>query len=552
MGDSVTHSYRRPHPAWPSPAGPCPYRDAANNARASNTCRERVTGTAGDPFWGRVLKGRFASTKPARYAVVFTLLTLAFAVVAMVWYWQLRHSVFAMDDPSLINFFRDPSRSFVEEVLTNTGANRWRPIANLGWAMAEAALGTSFASWWQLNTLLLGALGATFAMLAWLVSSRLWVGVILGLLVVTSRFSQYQVSGATGMFEGLASLFLVALLASLIAFIRFGSKRWLLIAVASFALLVWTHERYQLLLVPISMFVALVPSSSLKEKVAWLVAFAAPVVLMNGLKVAVFHIPLAVGTGSAWELGFTWQGALQFTITAAADLLGVNLGDAYLAGLTFPGQSLYLQGLSLAVAVLTAFLLLAPLLLPTDSKTSSIGPRRFGLQLAFFIVLGVCLLIPIVVTIRLEQRWLVGLNVLLLLGIAWFMRERSRLPTHAGVFVMVLLLAFAAGSLDMNFEYRKAMDGVFFRGAQLAAEKDLSVLLPAWEESGATGGTIYFVEPTQDAGLGDWYNALVIANGGPTDRDIKVVANVTDVPLTERQPVILRVDPSNGLVARWP
>lgn len=481
-----------------------------------------------------------------RRTLLASSLMTAYTLLAVIWYWQFHSAVFALDDPGLIHLFSDNSVTVFDKTVGNVFANRWRPLTDTAYLLATIAFGKSYFGWWLLSTVLLGALATSSALLFSWLSKRMWLGCALGLLVLTSRFSQYQVTQATGLVESIGNLLFVALLACLLGYIRGRKPVFLPLIVATFVLIVLTHERYQGLVVAI-VAVLVLYGDSRKSRLLWATAAVAPIVLMTIVKALVLHIPLAAGPGSTTSLGTSWLTARENTILALADVFGVNLGPPYLAGLSFTSQTIAVQGVSLLVGLLTVLLVVAPLLNRLGFMTA---PRKVSAVARLVLVavaLAIGLLLPVIVTSRLEQRFVAGAGILVLAGISYFARREALESKNGKWLTRLVLMAFVVASLFMNVKYRENIDSVFFRGAQIAAVQQLSVLVPAFQTSAKSDARIYLVYSAPDPGWDAILNQLVEANTDVDPRTITVVPTAGAIPSEPENAVVLAFNTSGVL-----
>lgn len=477
------------------------------------------------------------------------ILWAVFSAVSTFLYWDTRHSVFALDDPRMINYVTNPDMSIWEKIFAEVIANRWRPVADFANQMAATAFGKHYESWWTLNMILLGALAALSAVLFLILSKSVVVSFGLGALVVASRFSQYQAITTTGLMEAVANLLFVALIISVVLFFKHNKDSSLIASVIFFFLLILTHERYQLLFFALLFVVLTQPSFSNRRKLFWAAASLAPVIFLTSMKYLVFHIPLAVGTGSTTAIGFSAHTAVEFTITGFANVLGVNLGPSYLAGLSFAAQSAYLQGLSLTIMALTVVLGVAQVietLRASSFRALFSGTRRYVL---FGLVLGISLVIPIVITIRIEQRWVVGLYILVLATIAFFYRTQITNPPFGRFLGGTLVAILVIGTSFMNVQYRGALDSLFFRGHQVVVAKILAVLEPAFTQASQEGGIIYVIDPAANVAYSVYLNELIQANTDLAPQVISVIDSREKIPLPAATNPILELTPE-GILTR--
>jgi hypothetical protein len=198
-------------------------------------------------------------------------------------------------------------------------------------------------------------------------------------------------------------------------------------------------------------------------------------------------MPLLVGTGSATELGFSWSATQEHIVASALNLLGVNWGPAYLVGEPFDGHPPWLQVLTIIqVCVLVALGLVVTSSFASErmkTRCRDQSPSFAGLFLSpiMFCLLLVSLVLPVVVTIRLEQRWLLIPFIVLLIYVSQLSKviDRFAFPIRASAWAGLIVLL--AVGLAVNFAHLPRMGAVFFIGAQKAALINLDVAKSAIE-----------------------------------------------------------------------
>ena len=288
------------------------------------------------------------------------------------WYWRFRHSVFAQDDPGLINFLSDDNISLAQKTVSNISSNRWRPVANVGFVLVHQLVNNSYFGWWTVNVILLGLLVVVCTGLFVRASDSIPVGMALGLLVATSRFSQYQVINATGVMEVLGNIFFIMMLFGVYEYWRSHDIRWIHISLIFFSILTFTHERYQTILVAWLIFFAFHSGWKYIAKFTWCVAYALPVILLNFFKKYIFHIPLLVGTESLSSMGYTAQSTVSHLFMALSGLCGLNLGPNHLVGSSFEVLNINHQMASVGIVFLLEHFYLVPYFV------TKISPRQLS------------------------------------------------------------------------------------------------------------------------------------------------------------------------------
>ena len=475
------------------------------------------------------------------------LLLLVWGAIPGWWYRRFRHSVFALDDPSLINFLSDKKISLAQKTISNIGANRWRPIANFGYVTIHQLVGNSYFGWWTINVVLLGLLAIAATALFIRASGSLLVGLSLGMLVATSRFSQYQVITATGVMEALGNLFFILMIIGLYEFWRSSEIRWLQSSLVSFTLLVFTHERYQTILVACLIFFGLHFSWKVSRRIKWGIAFALPVLILNLFKKFVFDIPLFVGTGSAWSMGYTAKSAIDHFFMALSDLGGVNLGPNYLVGVSLEAQNINHQIASLAIVFLLGAIIFSPIL-GKQPHTKITVLRNMDYKVSSLVLVSV-MIMSVITTIRLEQRWLVTSHLFLMLGVAvsfYSCSSENRLSRSIRV---VPILCFVFLGIFMNFYYRIGVDGVYFRSSQIGTQVILDVVNPILANSAPFETSLYVVDPTPATNWDVTLRPIVTANTHLRLPTLITVADEADIPNTFAGASALFYDTATGVLS---
>jgi hypothetical protein len=480
------------------------------------------------------------------------LISVLITSVAFWMYWPVRHSAFGLDDPSLVHFYETTELPWLEKTILFRGANRWRPIANIGYWAMEESFGSNFTGWWVVLTLLLGLLGVSLFFITWKLTGNGFLALCLGLLLTTSHFSQYQATQATGLMEGLGNL--AVLLTLGFALLHSSRQRvqdlWISVIGYAFALLL--HERYLFLSVPLVCYILLARGVTRKSKQLLFVSVCLITGSYLAIKNLLFSLPLAVGTGSSTSLGFTSDSAARHAVQGIWSVFGVNLGEPYLSGLTFPNQTPFQQATTLIVFITTIVLLVRGTAGFSAARPAGKPASADLILIGLGLLSGVMVLAPAIVTIRLEQRWLVASHILLLLAIAVrFSQERMFGPNRLTK-ACYLTMAFAlSAGLVLNYQYRQTMGGVFFRGAQIAAEQTMFNIEPVWRAAVEQDGAIYLLTNTPDPGIESSLNVLVVANTDLPERRIYSATEVGNFEFPMVNPVVAQVDPVSGEWTRW-
>ena len=481
------------------------------------------------------------------HQVCVTIFLLIWGLIPGWWYARFRHSVFALDDPSLINFLSDKKISLLEKTFTNIGANRWRPIANIGFVMVHGLVGNSYFGWWAINVILLGLLVIATTALFIRASGSLLVGLGLGMLVATSRFSQYQVINATGVMEAIGNLLFILMIFGLYEFWRSSKIRWMQSSLMCFTLLIFTHERYQTILLAWFVFISLHFSWNMSRRIKWGIAFALPVVILNVMKKFIFDIPLFVGTGSAWEMGYTAKSATDHFFMAISSLSGMNLGPNYLVGASFEIQNINHQVASLGIVFLFGAILCGPIL-GRQTHSGATVLKNMDYKSSSLVLIAI-MIGSVITTIRLEQRWLVTSYLFLMLGVAVsFYNSNLENRFNRSIRVVPILLFVSLG-IFMNFHYRTAVDGVYFRSHQTGAEILLNTVKPVLESSAQFETSLYVVDPNPGANWDAALRPIVTSNTRLQLPNVITVADEADIPDSYQGVTALFLDVTTGILS---
>lgn len=291
---------------------------------------------------------------------------------------------------------------------------------------------------------------------------------LLGLTVGLSRLFYFNIAQLLngGALEGLAMAFFLAFLYFLCkAFISKGGptqKSKALLASIVFAnLSMYTHERY-LILLPF-LVLAVFSSPSLKEinlRTRTMLGLAAvlSIVLNVAIKKSTYSLPFFVGTGGT-NIEFSISSAITFFFQAILTLFQINSGPEYLVGFPFWA----LAGLNKILALTFATGTIAIFILYFVQVRRFFQSRQKDGQSTFFTflllsLLGIMLLIPATITIRLEPRWLqASFSIFILLVVI----ALNNLPFRDSNRKKYVLLLFFICFLWTDFNYLRKGVGNF-------------------------------------------------------------------------------------------
>lgn len=280
------------------------------------------------------------------------------------------------------------------------------------------------------------------------------VGLLSGIVFLTSHFSYYQIGQMLGLMETMGIFFALLQSWCLYRYLKGDGSRFFGFALLSYFLNCFTHERY-LALFPMFFYCLFVKRE--KNRKPWI---AAPLVLSLILGIRFFTI----GTLSPAGTGGT-QLADTFTLRSAAVnfcveclyCIGVNAGPEHLSGIPWQDTPFSLKMLVLLMNLLVLSFALATFFALLRRRKGKGGGARVPVELIFFFGFMVGCMAASSVTIRVEMRWLYVVYAFLLLFLsslfgAWkrlrLRRDRDPREMHRyriSDHVPQLFLALAAG-----------------------------------------------------------------------------------------------------------
>lgn len=360
--------------------------------------------------------------------------------------------VFYGDDLDYLLLFKDGGcATDASQILTAACYERFRPVAS-GFVLAMMQIFQEDLFYYLAVNVVLHSLIASlvFAVALRLSRGNWLVALLIALTVATSRFAAYQVTQMIGPVE---SLTLALSLGSVYAAVRAdesvdGAWKWSWVAIAMAFLAMHSHERSMVVAVWLAMVFLLSPRVRQLGRSRWitlLVACAALPVFYVSYKTFVLKAHFLVGTGGT-HLKPDPALILEHGRYAVRSIFGFNTGPDYLVGASVPWD--WHAAWALAALLLTAWMALAITGLRAMIQASERGTFLDRLRWPILLLaLTVALLLPTLLTIRLEQRWLLAPFTMVMLTGAWAagtIRGRSVIPVTA----LVVLLAGASIMLD--------------------------------------------------------------------------------------------------------
>jgi hypothetical protein len=287
------------------------------------------------------------------------------------------------------------------------------------------------------------------------------------LIIGISKFSYFNISQLLngGAMEGLAMTFF---LASLYFFLKTTGKndqassqkqRMIIWSIVFANLSIYTHERYIVMLPFIAVAIFILPSLKIlsrNQKIGLGLVALVSILINVIVKKYIYSLPFFVGTAGT-NIDFSFSSAISFLGDAILSLFQINSGAEHLIGIPFSSLPLFTQVLAVILAggtflILILFLFQAKKLFEVKENNTRTDFFIFMLLAA----LGILFLIPAVITVRLEQRWLQApLSIFILLVVVALKNLKVKNSKTRNYLFLTFILTF----LWIDAAY-------FFRGAE--------------------------------------------------------------------------------------
>ena len=382
-------------------------------------------------------------------------------------------STFFGDDLILYVAYLDEScATRASEILTATCADRFRPVASGFIVALMHVFGGQKSLFIGVNILLQGAVATLTFMIAFHLSHRSWLAALaIASAVALSRFAVYDVVQVIGPVE---SLPLLATLGVVYSVIRAEQSqqhvgRWGGLALLCALVAIFAHERFTV--VPVWLGLAFLVCAKIRQlpvrRLALLIGGCVALPLFYiAYKTLALHTDFLLGTANT-HLKLDFPLLAQQACDGVSSIFGFNHGPSYLLGESVT------RGRNVPFALASAFLLLflattlyalRTILAPPSSVRAKIEALRWP---ALLLILAAFLLIPALLTIRLEIRWLYASFIMVLLVCAWAV---SAVSSNARRRVAVAVVLLCATSVMLDTAIMRSFGELFFVYAGRFAE----------------------------------------------------------------------------------
>jgi len=375
----------------------------------------------------------------------------AVASIAVAWRFSpwMSHVFYGDDLSYLLSFYDGSCGTKASEILFSACSEKFRPLASGFILLMFNLFNANVAAYLAVNVVLLG-LSAT---LVYAISHRLGAGwklsLAISLTVVISRFAAYIATQMIGPVEGLALPLFLGMIYSIIRAgeCRESAWKWCWIGILLAFLTILTHERYIVVSVWLFLAFLLLPNirnrSRMQLSVLLFACVSLPVIYI-GYKLLVLDVSFLIGTGGT-HIKFDLTQILQHLLQAVTSIFGFNHGPAYLVGAdltSLPRFPAWFLAISFSLSWLVLVVMGVRNSFMSEHKASVQHPLIWPLLL---LMLGGALLVPAVLTIRLEQRWIYA-SFILLMFLFPLALHRQRMPFYGSLLLAVM--CFASATLD--------------------------------------------------------------------------------------------------------
>ncbi len=455
--------------------------------------------------------------------------------ITVLWWSKFKDYTFVQDDLLLFPYFQDDKLSALYKVFGGAEiANRWRPMTNFYTLLVVELIGTNHFLWFILNVTLIALTGFLLGILAHRKTNNLPITALIAFVFVSSRFQTGLVTQATFIVENISNLLFVVLFSILVTKVVFSYSDVLRIT-ALFSALILTHERYVTMGLPIVIAIFL-KANNFRQKSFGILFSAILVLAFFSVKKFIFQIPLFVGTGSAKDVGFSFESFFRHIAELVIGLFGINAGSAALNGYVIQNQVPVAVLLSITIFVLCVAQLWSHVfdnLVKTPAKELILG---FLLPFSLFLAL----VIPVASTIRIEQRWFLATYIVFLYYLAPKLVVKYKKKNLRPIYIILI------SSILMNFFYLKNTDDIYFNRDSLGASSNSKVYFEALVNTSDSASKVAIVSTEDPKAFDLWYKNFFEINYPVTPFDPNYYSSISEANSDDGISSILTLD--NGIL----
>ncbi len=410
--------------------------------------------------------------------IVFLLLVIAIPIIIYLYFLPWKTTTMYGDDLYIYKTHA-ALHNFSEKINIPGLFQKYRPVHGLSMHFLIETFQKNLDGYYYFNVAIQVINTFLFALILNLFLKSPPLSLIFSLSLGLSRFSYFNMTQLYngGALEGLAITFFLIFLFSIIRSIAFDNdathKRSDILKAILFAnLSMYTHERYIVLLQFVVLVVLLYPGLKVlgrKQKVILSLIAIASIGINVLVKKEIYNMPFFVGTGGT-NIELSSASPLSYFSNGLLSIIGINKGPEYLSGISFNG--LPLLNKTLVVILLIGFFVIFFLYSRQLRKPSVSNQQKRTSQSWFLPFLGmlfVALLIPAIITIRLEQRWLQASYIIFILSFIIAFSHISFKNIYSRNWAFVL---FTALLLWCDFNYlNKGAGNIYLTSSEAMADK---------------------------------------------------------------------------------
>ncbi|HTL08130.1 MAG TPA: hypothetical protein VL307_07745 [Chitinophagaceae bacterium] len=415
----------------------------------------------------------------------YIVLMLALVVPVIIYFYFLpwKTTVAYGDDLYIFRTYASLQR-LVQKISIPVAFSKCRPVHGVGIHLLISIFEKNTEGYYFFNIFIQAVNSLLFACIVNIFLRSAAVSLLFGLTIGLTRFAFFNITQLLngGSLEGLALTFFLSTLFFLVNLLmnpvatprtqQLGFTWALLFA----NLAIYTHERYIVLFPFVLLLVWLFPSLKLSIRGKLWVSFLAiaSVALNVFIKKAVYGMPFFMGTAST-GITLSFAQAFDFLTQGIASIFSINKGPDYLVGLPFTALSDIDKLLVIVLLVIFAGILV--LYIRRVRKAIALSDtdaiNRCWLFISLIILFGFCLL-PAVLTIRLEQRWLQASYAVFILLLIMAVSELKS-AGNTLIFRYLPLLFLLLQWVDYNYLRKGAVNSYLSYSAAAAADVEAAV-----------------------------------------------------------------------------
>jgi hypothetical protein len=354
------------------------------------------------------------SDKKRKILLVLSALVIPFIIYFYFWKWRTNA---AYGDDLYIFKVYSGLNNFSDKVNLPVSFGKYRPVQGFSMFMLIEWFQKNVYAYYLFNIGIQTVNTFLFAMLLNLFLRSPFFSLFFALIIGVCRFSYFNISQLLngGALEGLAMTFFLACLYFLIRpaikneMTVEQKQKWLIWSVVFANLSMYTHERYILLIPFVAIATFLLPPFRIipaRQKIGLALIMVISIILNIALKKNVYSLPFFMGTGGT-NIQFSFSTAVSYFWDGILSIFQINSGPQYLAGAVFTDLRFWQKVWAIILSVSVLLILVAYLFKVRSFFINKRKDKQTEFYIFFLLLaLAILALIPAVITIRLEPRWL--------------------------------------------------------------------------------------------------------------------------------------------------